>query len=114
VLGEFQIHLEMFGYCKTGQLPGHIERAHRYFEQQLKDDPWYSEHKGKYMAVMFEGEQAETEEDTNLDQLMEKAYKRWGYRPLFATLVTREENIRVVRPRGLSSRLQPIPASSDI
>jgi len=103
---EYQVHPETLVYWRTRKLPEHVERARDYFIEQLNDEHWYSQYKGKYMAFMYEGNKVQFEVDNDIDQVLKKAYKKWGYRPLFATLVTREESIRIVRPRGLVSRMK--------
>jgi hypothetical protein len=94
---EYQVHPETPEYWRTRKLPEHVERARDYFVEHLNDEQWYCQYQGKYMAVMCEG-----------DEVLKNAYKRWGYRPLFATLVTREETIRIIRPRGLVNRMKEV------
>ena len=92
-----QIHVEGLEWIYSGKLPNHIQAASRDFQRLLEDDRWYGEHEGKYVALLNGGEI----EDEDLDALLKKAYEKWGYRPIFTALVTREKKVRTLRPRGI-------------
>ena len=91
-----KIHEEAFEYWRSGKLPEHFKIAQTYFEKQLKDDEWYKKYNGKYVAIMPDKEAIV---DKDIDKLLKIAYDKWGYRPIFVSLVSRERVVTTLRPR---------------
>lgn len=97
---DLEIHPEALEYWKNGKLPEHFRYAQEYYQMQLKDDNWYRDNEGMYVAIMAKNPvEAEVKVHKDLDELLKIAYKEWGYRPIFTAQVSKEKVVSTIRPR---------------
>ena len=97
---SLQRHQEFYNYLETRKLPSQFVRAQSFYTKMLDDKEWYDTYKGCFVAIMDETS-PEIEVDDSLDAVLKKAYRRWGYRPIFAAQVAQKEKDSrlILRPR---------------
>ena len=100
-------HPETLEYWRSQKTPEQLEVAQNYFEAQLGNSTWYQKYEGQSIAIFGEALEDIVVGET-IEEVLNKAWDKWGYRPIFAAEVSRTgyENLQSIRLH--SPRLRPV------